>query len=178
MNEFFLTNILKLVKLLESNCQNKMEDLTMNRINLVILCTLLTVNLSMAQWSGYSHTTEGSELDAGLGMTWIDNQAYYTLTFQPDISIGKLGIGLGVNILYNPDEGRVEMYLISLRNQDIQVNNTAIFFTEGESIFTESSYKFSLNGFKQLAEAAGFQVKHVWTDRKQWFSVQYLVNEL
>lgn len=79
----------------------------MKKITLVILFTLLTANLSMAQWSGYSHTTGGSELDAGLGMTWIDNQAYYTITFQPDISIGKLGIGLGINILYNPDEGKV-----------------------------------------------------------------------
>ena len=78
--------------------------------------------------------------------------------------------------LYNPDEGRVEMYLISLREQEIKVDDTTILFREGESIFTESSYKFSLDGFKQLAEAAGFEVRHVWTDRKQWFSVQYLVN--
>lgn len=78
--------------------------------------------------------------------------------------------------LYNPDEGRVEMYLISLREQEIKVNNTVISFGKGERIFTESSYKFSLNGFKQLAEAAGFQIKKVWTDRRQWFSVHYMVH--
>ncbi len=77
---------------------------------------------------------------------------------------------------YNPREGRVEMHLVSRRDQTVHLDNVTIPFTKGESIWTESSYKFNLDEFQQLAAAAGFKVEHVWTDEKQWFSVQYLVN--
>jgi dimethylhistidine N-methyltransferase len=78
--------------------------------------------------------------------------------------------------IYNPREGRVEMHLVSLRDQVVHLNGIAITFTTGESIWTESSYKFNLDEFEQMAVAAGFKVEHTWTDDKQWFSVQYLVN--
>jgi dimethylhistidine N-methyltransferase len=77
--------------------------------------------------------------------------------------------------LYNPDEGRVEMHLVSLKNQTVHLDNTAIDFTKGESIWTESSYKYDLKGFQRLASDAGFSVTRVWTDVQKWFSVQYLV---
>ena len=77
---------------------------------------------------------------------------------------------------YNPHEGRVEMHLVSLKDQIVQFDSVAIPFAKGESIWTESSYKFNLDEFQQLAAAAGFEVEHVWTDEKQWFSIQYLVS--
>jgi dimethylhistidine N-methyltransferase len=77
---------------------------------------------------------------------------------------------------YNPAEGRVEMHLVSLRDQTVHLDNVTIPFARGESIWTENSYKFTLDEFEQMAGAAGFKVEHVWTDEKQWFSVQYLVN--
>jgi uncharacterized SAM-dependent methyltransferase len=68
------------------------------------------------------------------------------------------------------------MHLVSLGNQTIHLNGATIPFAKGESIWTESSYKFSLEEFEQMAVAAGFKVEHVWTDNQQWFSVQYLIN--
>jgi len=76
---------------------------------------------------------------------------------------------------YNPREGRVEMHLVSQREQVVHVGKSTIQFAQGESIWTESSYKFSLDEFQQLAAIAGFEVERVWTDKQQWFSVQYLV---
>jgi len=76
---------------------------------------------------------------------------------------------------YNPRKGRVEMHLVSQREQSIYLDSTTINFAKGESIWTESSYKFTLNEFAQMATAAGFKVERVWTDDQQWFSVQYLV---
>ena len=76
---------------------------------------------------------------------------------------------------YNPQEGRIEMHLLSLREQSIHLDKAPINFTKGESIWTESSYKFNLDEFEQIAAAAGFKVERVWTDEQQWFSVQYLV---
>jgi dimethylhistidine N-methyltransferase len=77
---------------------------------------------------------------------------------------------------YNPREGRVEMHLVSLRDQNVHLDNVTIPFARGETIWTESSYKFNLNEFQQLAASAGFKVEHIWTDERQWFSVQYLLN--
>lgn len=76
---------------------------------------------------------------------------------------------------YNPIENRVEMHLVSRRDQVVHLNGAAISFANGESIWTESSYKYTLRQFEQMAAAAGFKVKHVWMDERQWFSVQYLV---
>jgi dimethylhistidine N-methyltransferase len=76
---------------------------------------------------------------------------------------------------YNRDEGRIEMHLISQRAQDVHLDNATIHFAEGETIWTESSYKFDVDEFARLAAAAGFEVQRAWTDERQWFSVQYLV---
>jgi uncharacterized SAM-dependent methyltransferase len=46
---------------------------------------------------------------------------------------------------------------------------------EGEFIWTESSYKYSLDEFESMVNDAGFDVVRVWTDNREWFSVQYLV---
>lgn len=75
---------------------------------------------------------------------------------------------------YHPLKGRVEMHLASLSDQVVHLGETAIPFALGESIHTESSYKYTLAEFAQLASTAGFVVKQVWTDAQQLFSVQYL----
>lgn len=75
--------------------------------------------------------------------------------------------------VYNESAGRVEMYLISIRSQDVRVAGTLIHFAEDESICTEHSYKYSLDEFAALLATAGFRVDRIWTDAKEWFSVQY-----
>jgi len=77
---------------------------------------------------------------------------------------------------YNPRESRVEMHLISMEDQTVHLDDVTIPFGRGESIWTESSYKYNINEFEQMAAAAGFKVDHVWTDEQQWFSIHYLVN--
>ena len=47
-------------------------------------------------------------------------------------------------------------------------------FAAGETILTEVSYKFTLDGFALLATVSGFDVMAVWTDPKKLFSVQLL----
>jgi dimethylhistidine N-methyltransferase len=75
---------------------------------------------------------------------------------------------------YNSRESRIEMHLVSLRNQEVHIGETTISFFHGESIWTESSYKYSLDEFRQMAASTGFKVARVWTDPRSWFSVQYL----
>ena len=76
---------------------------------------------------------------------------------------------------YNPTERRIEMHLVSLRDQQVRVGGEEFTFSVGESIWTESLYKYSLDDFVRLAEATGWAVERVWTDREALFSVQCLV---
>jgi dimethylhistidine N-methyltransferase len=71
-------------------------------------------------------------------------------------------------------EGRVEMHLVSETEQFVHVGGVRIGFARGESICTEYSHKYTLDGFARLARGAGLAVRRVWTDRRQRFSVQYL----
>ena len=74
---------------------------------------------------------------------------------------------------YRPDEGRVAVELVSSRSQQVRLGDTAIEFAAGESILTEYSHKYTLQGFAAMAREAGFDVEQVWTDANHWFSVQY-----
>ena len=75
--------------------------------------------------------------------------------------------------IYNEDEGRIEMHLVSEAAQRVTIDGVEIPFAEGERIVTEYSYKYTLEGFGELADAAGLCVERVWTDARAYFSVQY-----
>ena len=75
--------------------------------------------------------------------------------------------------VYDEEYGRIEMYLVSLRDQTFCVSDESFELHEGERILTEYSHKYSLSGFESLAAEAGFTVERVFTDERKWFSVQY-----
>ena len=79
--------------------------------------------------------------------------------------------------IYNEDDGRIEMYLDSLKDQSADVGGRTFQFAKGESINTEHSHKYTLDGFAAMAQAAGFRVERVWTDPERLFSVQYCVRD-
>jgi dimethylhistidine N-methyltransferase len=74
---------------------------------------------------------------------------------------------------YNAVFARVEMHLVSLIDQWVQVAGVDIHFERGESVWTESSYKYNPEDFAALAASAGWRVEQVWTDDRGLFSVQY-----
>ena len=75
---------------------------------------------------------------------------------------------------YNAELGRVEMHLVSDTLQQVQVAGSSFRFQAGEGIHTESSYKYSVDGFRDLAAQAGFTPVTVWTDSENLFSVHCL----
>jgi dimethylhistidine N-methyltransferase len=75
---------------------------------------------------------------------------------------------------YNAAEGRIEMHLLSRRDQQVQVGGATFSFAAGESIRTEYSYKYRLRDLDDLAAAAGFEVERFWTDEREYFSVHYM----
>jgi dimethylhistidine N-methyltransferase len=75
---------------------------------------------------------------------------------------------------YNPDEGRVELYIRSLKAQSAVIAGRRFSFAAGEMIHTENSYKYAIDEFRALAARAGFQALDTWTDADNRFSVHYL----
>ena len=75
---------------------------------------------------------------------------------------------------YNLAERRIEMHLVSGATQDVTVAGERFHFDRGESIWTESSHKFTRRAFAELAGGAGFEVLSVTTDEDELFSVQLL----
>jgi L-histidine Nalpha-methyltransferase len=70
--------------------------------------------------------------------------------------------------------GRVEMHLVSRAAQVVTVGGERFAFEPGETIWTESSYKYELRELAALAALAGWRCERTWTDERAWFSVQYL----
>lgn len=75
---------------------------------------------------------------------------------------------------YNAHAGRVEMHLRSRRPQTICVGGEPIHFEEDETIWTESSYKYSRAGLGRLVDESGFRIGKLWTDSNERFWVAYL----
>lgn len=75
---------------------------------------------------------------------------------------------------YNEKLGRIEMHLRSLRQQEVNIQGHRFEFALGESIHTESSYKYGVDEFADLAKQAGFEHQHCWQDPRGLFGVHCL----
>ena len=76
--------------------------------------------------------------------------------------------------LYNGAEGRIEMHLVSEKDQTVTVHDRDFKFTEGETIHTENSCKYHVEEFSSLAAGAGFRSARTWVDGDGLFSLHYL----
>lgn len=77
--------------------------------------------------------------------------------------------------IYNREQHRIEMHLISKKAQAARLFGNSFDFRAGESIHTESSYKYSIERFYTLAQSAGWTPRKSWTDADKMFSVHALV---
>ena len=91
---------------------------------------------------------------------------------------GELDLGaFRHKALYNAREGRIEMHLESRRAQTVAIRELGIEvpFAAGETIHTESSYKFDREQIAALAADTGFEVRKTWTDSEERFASNLLV---
>jgi dimethylhistidine N-methyltransferase len=70
--------------------------------------------------------------------------------------------------------GRIEMHLVSRVAQSVRVAGERFEFAVGESIHTEDSHKYTIDGFRALAASAGWTGEYAWTDAERLFSIHYL----
>ena len=83
----------------------------------------------------------------------------------------------GHRALYDPQLGRIEMHLVSLRDQTVRIDalDLDVAFAETETIHTENSYKYDEESLRALASSGAFEVTRTWTDSRGWFADSLLV---
>jgi dimethylhistidine N-methyltransferase len=89
-----------------------------------------------------------SELDAGFELDSFTHQA-----------------------VYDDEESRIEMQLVSQERQTVSVSGKEFVFEAGEHILTEYSHKFDQAEFEAEARLMGWQRVRSWTDARGYFSV-------
>ncbi|MCW8906919.1 MAG: L-histidine N(alpha)-methyltransferase [Sedimenticola sp.] len=77
---------------------------------------------------------------------------------------------------YNPGPGRIEMHLVSRRSQTLRMNGYRFEFSEGESVHTENSYKYTPQEFISLAADAGLELQEYWLGEGSLFALYLLRN--
>ena len=75
--------------------------------------------------------------------------------------------------VWNEAESRVEMHLVSERRQRIRVQASHLDFVleAGETIWTESSYKYTPAGIETMLSRAGFRLLDQWIDLQDGFAL-------
>ena len=80
---------------------------------------------------------------------------------------------------FNARARSVEMHLMSLRTQTLTIPGAgfSVHFSEGETIWTESSHKYSKDEIWQMAADAGFRCEAQWVDQEWPFAESLLLAE-
>ena len=76
--------------------------------------------------------------------------------------------------IFDETQSRIEMHLVSKRDQRVMVAGRPFDFATGDHIHTENSYKHSREGFLALAGRAGWTGTGFWTDPDRLFGVHLL----
>jgi L-histidine Nalpha-methyltransferase len=81
--------------------------------------------------------------------------------------------------VWNPVERRVEMHLVSVRPQTVNIPQAGVEvrFADGESIWTESSYKYEPGEIIELVSETGFRLHAQWVDPDARFALTLFVTE-
>ena len=110
-----------------------------------------------------------------------DDPLGVTAAFNKNL-LGRLNRELGANFdldqfahraVWNATASRVEMHLESLCVQTVSIPGAdcRVRFAQGESIWTESSYKYETEEIAALAAWAGFDRRDQWVEAESRFAV-------
>ncbi|MCK5077473.1 MAG: hypothetical protein KAR38_13915, partial [Calditrichia bacterium] len=72
----------------------------MKKIFIILFVVLMGSSLLFSQNFGSPLPEDDmNSVAGGLGYTWIDGQPFTTFTIAPDLSFGKIGVGLNIQLL-------------------------------------------------------------------------------
>lgn len=77
---------------------------------------------------------------------------------------------------FDEAESRIEMHLVARRDLVVRWPGGTRSFAHGETIHTENSYKYTVEGFAALLASAGFDTEAVWTDAQDRFAMMLAVS--
>ena len=77
---------------------------------------------------------------------------------------------------FNEEKSRIEMHLVSQKDQTVYVMGSKITIAEGETIHTENSHKYSPESFREITQPH-FRTEKTWTDENELFAVQFLTKK-
>lgn len=120
-------------------------------------------------------------------MTAYDDPIGVTAAFNLNI-LARMNRELGANFQirsfqhearWSPEARRIEMHVVSQTHQSVKIPAAAFeaSFKPGETIWTESSYKFNAMELARLARATGFRCVEEWTDLEWPFSESLWIAE-
>ena len=83
----------------------------------------------------------------------------------------------GLRSVYNDREGRIDVYLESLRQQTVTIPGLDLSMTleAGERIHMENAYKYDLEELSSMAQETGFVRQQTWLDQAKRFSSNLFV---
>ena len=111
-----------------------------------------------------------------------DDAAGVTAAFNKNL-LARINAELGVDFdlnafehraIWNPDESRIEMHLLSLKDQTVHVRGQAFDFAAGETLHTENSHKFTVERLADLAAATGWTLECQWVSPDPAFAIVLL----
>lgn len=76
--------------------------------------------------------------------------------------------------VYDNQFHRIEISIVSLRDQQVKIADQVFALKKNEEILTEYSHKYTIDGFARLAAQHGFALHQSWTDHQERFAVLYL----
>jgi len=115
--------------------------------------------------------------------TAYNDSAGVTAAFNKNL-LHRINSELGANFdthqfdhhaFFNDAAGRIEMHLVSQREQVVSIADHSFRFDLSDTICTEYSHKYSISEFEQMTSEVGWQCKETWSDERDYFAVMYLV---
>lgn len=114
-----------------------------------------------------------------------DDSAGVTAAFNQNV-LERLNRDLGADFdrdawrhraVWRDAESRIEMRLVSTRQQQVTIGARKLEFREGEFIVTEHCHKYTVEDFGCLAASAGLVTRKTWLDAQGRFSLHLLARE-
>lgn len=113
-----------------------------------------------------------------------NDKAGYTAQFNLNL-LTRMNRELGCNFdlheyvhyaFFNKEKDRMEMHLKSKSDQEVRISGYDKIFhiPQGETIHTESSYKYSEDKIQRLAIRSGFSIEKIFSDNNNWFNLVML----
>jgi L-histidine N-alpha-methyltransferase len=77
---------------------------------------------------------------------------------------------------WHPELSRIEMHLEATRDVTLTYPRAEFSakISKGERIHTENSYKFTMDGVREMAQASGWTLEQSWIDDNKWFGLHLL----